>query len=373
MTNTNQYAWSNDGTGKSQTETGSGACSKTDCGTRDFSRMDALDLAQRAIANPQRVPGWLWNHVGRDTYLEAYRRAGRIESQRKRIHEFVSNDEFALVVLDACRYDVFERLHPDFLAGGLTNVWASGRWTAEYAERTWTENYDLTYINSMPVNSDFYFDLRGKSHRPEAHIENLVHVWETDWDSEHGTVPAETMTDTALGHASRMEKTRLVVHYAQPHAPYVGATEILPWDDGPTEGTSSATGMRRLLSEDIERPTQRIYERIRNGEIGAHELHEAYVDNLEYVLNEVVRLVRRLDCPVVITGDHGEHLGEDGKYLHEEDSRLIRQVPWFAVSTDEIGRREIEAEYREMDITSASGNQSTEEVKDRLASLGYVE
>ena len=333
--------------------------------------MNSLALARKAVRNPRRIPHGLWNRGGHEVVLEAYRRMRRFEPQRRRIHEFITNDEFALIVLDACRYDVFARVYSEFLSGRLENVWASGRWTAEYAERTWTENYDLTYINSMPVNSDFYFDLHENSHRPEDHIRQLVHVWEDGWDPERGTVPAETMTDTALGYASRMADTRLVVHYAQPHAPYIGATEILPWDsddDSSTEG-----GMRRLLSEDINRPNQRIYNRIKSGDISSHELHNAYLDNLEYVLNDVVRLVRRLDCPVVITGDHGEHLGEDGKYLHEEDSRLIRQVPWLAVSADETGRREIEAKYREMNPTATSDEQSREEIKNRLANLGYIE
>ncbi|RJS97461.1 sulfatase-like hydrolase/transferase [Halococcus sp. IIIV-5B] len=335
--------------------------------------MNTPDLLRKAIANPRKVPRAFWERVGQDAALEAYRRAHRIDSQRTRIHEFVSNDEFALIVLDACRYDVFKRLHSRFITGDLQRVWASGRWTAEYAARTWTEYYDLTYINSMPVNSDFYFELRGKSHRPSEHIETLVHVWEDGWDPERGTVPAETMTDTALGYASQMDDIGLVVHYAQPHVPYIGATEILPWNDDPTEESSQNTGMRQLLSEGQDRPTQRIYNRIKNGQISVHELHRAYTDNLEYVLAEVVRLVRRLDCPVAITGDHGEHLGENDRYLHESDSILIRQVPWFIVDPNTIDRRRIEEKYREMEIFPSDDYQVTEGIEDRLASLGYVE
>jgi fructose/tagatose bisphosphate aldolase len=127
------------------------------------------------------------------------------------------------------------------------------------------------------------------------------------------------------------------------------------------------------LERDIDRPTQRIYTRIKDGEISESELHQAYVDNLRYVLGEVVRLARRVDCPVVITSDHGEHLGEKGWYLHEEDSWLIRQVPWFVVDGSETGRREIEPEYETVDIETRGSDRSSEEVKSRLADLGYVE
>lgn len=335
--------------------------------------MNTPGLLRKAIANPRKVPRAFWERVGQDAALEAYRRAHRIDSQRTRIHEFISNDEFALIVLDACRYDVFKRLYSQFITGDLQRVWASGRWTAEYAARTWTEYYDLTYINSMPVNSDFYFELRGGSHRPSEHIETLVHVWEDGWDPERGTVPAETMTDTALGYASQMDDTRLVVHYAQPHAPYIGATEILPWSTDSVSDSDNEGGLRHLLTEDIARPNQRIYDRIQNGDLPVHELHQAYVDNLEYVLNQVVRLVQRLNCPVVITGDHGEHLGEDERFLHEEDSWLIRQVPWLVVSPSEVGRYEIEEEYHDRDAHLDGLDRSVDEIRDRLASLGYVD
>jgi hypothetical protein len=331
--------------------------------------MDRLRVARKVIADPGATARKFWDRVGRERYLELYRRSHRLKRQRRHIHEFVSNDEFALVVLDACRYDVFERLCPRYLSGRLENVWASGRWTAQYAERTWTGRYDLTYINSMPVNSDFYFDLKGRSHRPRTHIDDFVHVWEHGWDSALGTVPADVVTDTGLNYANRMDSTRLVVHYAQPHAPYIGTTKILPWS-GPR---SEDAGMRHLLYEDIDRPNQRIYRRIRSGDISDEELYRAYVHNLEYVLEEVVRLVRRLDCPVVITGDHGEHLGEKDRYLHEADSTLIRQVPWFVVSESEIGRREIESELCGTNMVSSAGDRTTAEIKDRLASLGYVE
>lgn len=58
--------------------------------------------------------------------------------------------------------------------------------------------------------------------------------------------------------------TRLIAHYAQPHVPYVGRTRILPWED---DADVADEGMCQLLAEDRARPTQRIYDRIRSGDI----------------------------------------------------------------------------------------------------------
>ncbi|WP_042665013.1 hypothetical protein [Haloferax sp. ATB1] len=301
-------------------------------------------------------------HTTRGVF-EAYRRFQGIPQQRPLIHEFVENDDFLLVILDACRFDIFHDHIGSHLEGKIQNVWASGRWTAEYTQRTWTRDDDLTYLSSMPVVSDFYFDLREMDYRPTEHIRRLIPLWETDWNAACGTVPPERVTDAALAHVSEPDATRVVAHYSQPHAPYIGATEILPWDENPDE-------MRSLLKNDIDRPTQRIYRRIQQEEISEAKLRQAYRDNLERVLEEVVRLVRRVDCPVVITGDHGEHLGERGRYLHEEDSLLIRQVPWFVIDDDETGKESIEKDY---EVRSKPRRDSpSEAVTKKLADLGYT-
>jgi hypothetical protein len=73
-----------------------------------------------------------------------------LDYQRDLINELTDTDEFLLVILDACRYDTFDRIVPDYLKGDLSRVIASGRWTAEYTQRTWTDTYDLTYLSSCP-------------------------------------------------------------------------------------------------------------------------------------------------------------------------------------------------------------------------------
>lgn len=298
--------------------------------------------------------------------LELARRKKSIALQQSFVDEFVNQDEFILIILDACRFDIFRDVHDSFLVGDLQNIWASGRWTGEYTQRTWTNQYRLTYLTSIPVISDFYFELRESDYRPSGHFEQLVPLWDSEWDPSLGTVPAEKVTDSALRHASQSDTTRLVVHYAQPHAPYVGETQILPWDE-------KSEDMRELLENDMDTATERIYDQIKNGDISKTRLKEAYVANLEYVLQEVVRLVNRVDCPVVVTGDHGEHLGEDGRYLHEEDSVLIRQVPWFVVNDSEIGHTEIEPRYKEEQIGAMTHSSPSGEVKNRLADLGYTD
>lgn len=285
--------------------------------------------------------------------------------QRDLIHDFVEHEQFALIILDACRYDEFARQIGDHLDGDLQRVWASGYWTGNYTQETWTDEYPLTYFSSMPVISDTHFERIGRSYRPSNHFDRLVHCWDTDWDPELGTVPAERVTNSVLQYVSDSDSSQLVVHYAQPHVPYIGETEILPW-----HGKSNRDIQNRLNDDD--QPSELIYSKIQRGEIPDETLCQAYRDNLEYVLKEVVRLVRHLDCPVVITSDHGEHLGENNNYLHYQDSVGIRQVPWYIVSGSEINNLEIE-EALQQGFENPDEQQSTsEEVQERLESLGYT-
>lgn len=326
----------------------------------------------KGLRSPEKIPNYLsekFRSIAQTAQLEAYRRRHSIDRQRPLIHELVDTDEFLLVILDACRYDVFNEVYQKYLTGDLKQVWASGRWTAQYCSRTWTEEYDLVYINSMPVFSDFYFDLRDMDFRPSDHIKELTHIWDSEWDASLGTTPAEEITNEALRRANSDGPTRIVAHYAQPHVPYIGDETIDSWSSNEVALGEDAE-FREILAQDRKRPTQVVLDKIYNGEVSDSQLKQAYRSNLEYVLAEVERLVHRVDCPVVITGDHGEHLGENGRYLHEEDSTVARCVPWLVVSPDELGTESNDTDPSNSHKSSLYSG-SEEEIEERLRNLGY--
>jgi len=336
--------------------------------------MPPTALIKKAIRNPAKVPRYVLKKILsrlRRGYFESYRRLSSIDRQQKLVHEFTDQDEFALIILDACRYDEFSKMYEGYLDGELQRVWASGRWTAEYVERTWTQSHNLTYINSAPVISDLYFEDRGSAYRPEEHISNLANVWQTHWEPDLETVPAEAVTAVALDEIQD-GPTRLVAHYMQPHVPYIG--EIRLEEVGDTELQIESAASHELDADTIldheNKSTYDLLELLENDQISDGKLKTVYRSNLEYVFENVIQLVRRLDCPVIITADHGEHLGEKGKYLHEEDSTLIRQVPWFTVSEDEIGTQSDQPFNYQGDVEPATD--VTKDIEDRLESLGYV-
>ena len=71
--------------------------------------------------------------------------------------------------------------------------------------------------------------------------------------------------------------------------------------------------------------------------IGVRNLSKMYLETLLYVLNEVKDLSKKIRDKIVITSDHGELLGEHGKYGHSTvNTRYPRYkelitVPWLEI------------------------------------------
>ena len=93
----------------------------------------------------------------------------------------------------------------------------------------------------------------------------------------------------------------------------------------------SALGFRRgrsrsagVLEKGIDRPTQRIYRQIKSGEFPESELRQAYRDNLKYLINKVARLVRRTDCPVVVTARNMGCRPRPDKRLSPRDAQVVK-------------------------------------------------
>lgn len=374
-----------------------------------------LELVRKGLADPTAIPGHVRDKVVDRIAGTVYRRRHALPDHKDLIHRHIDNEEFAIVILDACRYDVFAEVYDDYLSGELTPAWATAGWTGQYVERTWTGQYDLTYLGAATHVSDHSFEFRDRDYRPSEHLDRIVQLWNTDWNPVYGTVHPEKVTDAALAEAARDGPTRMVVHYMQPHSPYIGETKLLPWGIDEREQSESIEqlaeeaaaradadgstperaveeldpaeidfetvveydlGPRQFQQWEEARPSDSIHNRIEAGEITTAELRQAYRDNLHLVLGEVTRLVARLDCPVVVTADHGEFLGEGGRYFHPDTYHpIVREIPWLEVADECIGTTAIEAEYHDAarQPTREGEEVSDETFENRLEALGYVD
>lgn len=206
--------------------------------------------------------------------------------QRELIYKHLTLPKSLLIVLDACRYDVFiDNL--GLLDGFRLRVfrtYSSGSCTRDWLLNTFTRPVNVVYVTANP-----WVPLLFKS---SGVFKAIADVSARFWDEELGTVRAEHVNLVALKYLVRGEK--LIVHYLQPHAPFITSTWL-------KDNTSS----RELAGS-------RIYKLAARSKAAREEFRRAYIENLRYVLKHVRRLVYsalKLGYRVVITSDHSELLG----------------------------------------------------------------
>lgn len=217
--------------------------------------------------------------------------------------------EWVLVVLDACRYDAFEHL-----VGGSMPVRSVGTNTQAWVREGWPGEYpDTVYVSSVP----FIAREEVKGYAGEDHFADVVLV---EHDNHLGTVPPDVVTQAALRHR---DVDRLVVHFVQPHAPYIGEPRLIERDAIP--GTMRA-GVERQGTLGAVR------KRVEAGELDLEAVRAAYLGNLRLAWRDgVAPLLEAFnDRVVAITADHGECLGEH-KIGHNVDCTHVRTVPWLDV------------------------------------------
>ena len=277
--------------------------------------------------------------------------------------QFIESEWDYCLVLDACRYDVFSDIYDEYLDGTLEKRRSLGSSTPEWAYRTLTDDHDIAYFSGNPFINSLGIPLNelkwGASCDYEwtatDHLTEVVDVWKEGWDDDLATVPPDNMAEVLRDHSDLDAQTdRTVLHYMQPHAPYLSrgkgrklkqiqkgirsqedaeeakdsgvlgslSDTIRPKVEGTLDGSELAQKAGLWLELD---PT----DVVKNGTRGA--ALALYEENLRIALESVADLVSELDGTVVVTADHGEAFGEEGVWEHHIETHIppLMEVPWL--------------------------------------------
>lgn len=267
-------------------------------------------------------------------------------------YDLFSEDWDNLLILDACRFDVFEEIST--LEGSLSMKQSRGSATEEFLAANFhgQDAHDTVYVTASPM-------LYRHRDRFDIQFHAVENVWlDEGWDDRHKTVIPETVTSAALRAAEEYPNKRLLVHYLQPHCPFIGQT-----------------GRNWFQSDSLSFNWDVVRER---DEITDNLLRQAYEENLQAALAEVEQFFNEVAGKTVVTADHGQLLGErlfpipyrdyghpSGVYVSE-----LVDVPWLIHQNGprrEITRGGTKAESRDQD------EGLTDVVDDRLRHLGYTE
>lgn len=238
--------------------------------------------------------------------------------------DVVDEDWDYLIILDACRYDVFKEVN--WLDGTLEKRISRGSMTAEWVRQNFQGYHDdIVYVSTSPFVTGIEeiggFDAHEHFHDViEVMIKNQVEP-----KGSAGVTHPQDVVDAAIDAHDQYPNKRLIIHFNQPHAPYIGEPR-LTWRDSDMD-----------IGDEFQMFTQ-------------PNVREAFRGNLELVLNHVEKLLDYLTGRVVISADHGEAFGEKGIISHPPGVYIpeLVEVPWFIIKNGE--RPNIRNEAQSIDI-----------------------
>jgi len=317
----------------------------------------------------------------------------------------IEQDWDYLILLDACRYDYFERYWQNYLPGNLEKKLSIASSTRQWMKKTFTECYpDIIYLSSNPfinsVTSAYGFSGR-------KHFFKIYDLWHDEWDAARHTILPEKITNRAKEIVKAHPDKRAIIHYMQPHEPYIGVEKTdsvlhqpdpIRWDalhkieGAPPKKVALIEKAMQLLQtffyciglrghlqvwkvrEFLNLPPANHMDDVRRKR-GKEGVRKAYAQNVQLVLKSVADLVSELSGKIVVTSDHGEMLGEDGCYGHwgRSSKKHLIEIPWLVIDKGKrITVSETQTVQNQQKGRDEKMNEETEkEIKEKLKALGY--
>jgi hypothetical protein len=293
---------------------------------------------------------WWRNRLTERVIAPSHRRFGSSDGAVRVMDEDWDN----LLVLDACRADLFETVADTGDFDEYRRVTSLGSMTEEWTERNFQahEFGDTVYIACNPITSRVAADA----------FHDLQEVWRDSFDEERKAIMPEPIADAARDAYERYPDKRLLVHFLQPHIPFVDSPDLVFRDWWSPEGS---------FDEADADPPRNVWGAMAMGLVEYEEVWDAYERNLRLVLGEAMDLAADLPGKTVLTSDHGNMMGERTwpvpirLYGHPRDLRAkpLVTVPWAV----------LEGERRDIidDGIGSSPEAEEDEITDRLQALGY--
>ena len=280
-----------------------------------------------------------------------------------------------LILLDTCRVDAMKKMEKEFgFINATDELFSVGARSPEWIAKTFSEDYarDIEKTAYLSANafskqvlidrypaevslsgSNFAFKLLSRI--PTVDVETLgrfEYLYEYEPVGEDGPIghkeggtPPRYVTDRGIAIGREHDYDRVILHYLQPHPPYIA--NALKEDRDLKRFETDWWG---YLGETGDRAS----------------IWDAYLDELRFVLDDVQLLLNNFDAErVAISADHGESFGEYWEFGHRTGSLnpMVRKVPWVETTATDQGTYESQFD--------PPGEKSQEDVTEQLEALGY--
>jgi hypothetical protein len=292
-----------------------------------------------------------------------YMRGRKIHYSSKFFNNYKNNstniyekDWDVLLILDACRYDLFQEVinNYDFILSD-DYIYSTGSSSDEWMKNTFIPEYQDEISKTSYITGNIFSEY----HLDGDNFYNMVELWKEFWDEEEQTIPPNYLTDYAIQEYRNNNPEKMIVHYMQPHQPFIGS-------DVDLSNTKTRKDVNQKKNE-WDKFNKGVLHMLRDGELEHDAVWKAYKDNLEFVMNEVDKISNNLDCDkLIITADHGNSFGENGIYGHPAGvpTESLRKVPWIEIETEDKKTVDPDIDNNEVSI-------SNDKINERLENLGY--
>lgn len=294
-----------------------------------------------------------------------------------------NSDWDILIILDACRYDIFQEEVGEFMQGDLKPVRSEGANTANFLKNTFDDALENTiYVSSSPwVNSTDFGPFEASKY-----FDKVTDSWAENWNERYGTVLPSDILSEASELIDEENEKRVIIHLMQPHEPYIPFLEENDmkrdisgknFRGEDTDNPNASKLKKNMISiglnlhpllvkiaEFSDSISNIFFSQLFNrgligtgpGSVaiktGKRGLRKEYRKNLRLALSELEGFVEQFEEDIVITADHGELLGENNEYGHcssltefdefgkpeykelsfSKNHRKLREVPWFEIN-----------------------------------------
>jgi len=212
-----------------------------------------------------------------------------------------------LIVLDACRYDLFNYMYPEMNA---VECWSRAYTSDEWIRKEWGNNGDVTYITSNIFVLEYSDEMDEnvidvneskviRRRKPKTYTSNINGEGEGFiMSNKHDPISKTTSDITFEFSKEYINRDKVVIHVMEPHVPFINGPPYYYKD-----------------------------------EHGPHNILTVYIDNIKYAMDNTYSFIQDVEDSrdVFITADHADCLGEDGVYGHDNDHDALHHVPWVEI------------------------------------------
>jgi len=240
--------------------------------------------------------------------LKSYALLGLLKLTTKNTGTYILDEEWDhLIILDNLRFDVFrDEYIKRNLPGKLEYRISRGMWTGQFLMENFSKIDgsldDIIYISANPF-TDVYL--------PSTKFFKLISVWKYEWNEQYKSVLPHSVTKYTIRMAEKYPDKRLVIHFLQPHQPYLFLIKRKEIQDNAISNIRTAVSSRKKIKFEIEKePLGKLYLSTIYKHYELPLLIKSYIENLHIVLPYVEYLLYKLQGRVVVTSDHGEIFGK---------------------------------------------------------------